>query len=123
MDAKETERRKMIGEIGVLRETYASCIETMRHLGHRIPVALAVAVESGSLVHARKMLDHVLAHHGLLRKAASWRALEAIAEECRKGDGEDGKRVCLYSHEGDLLGRHTSQADAYAQEAAIRANQ
>lgn len=47
---------------------------------------------------------------------------EAIVKKCKKGDGEEGKSTCLYSHEGKLLGRHKSKQDAYKQEAAIKAH-
>lgn len=54
-----------------------------------------------------------------VRLLAAADRLVAIVEKCHKGDAEDGKHVCLYSHEGDLLGRHKDKQDAYVQEYAI----
>lgn len=47
----------------------------------------------------------------------------AVIRECKKGDGEEGKSICLYSKStGKLLGRHKNKADAHKQEAAIKAH-
>jgi len=45
---------------------------------------------------------------------------DAIIRKCEKGDGEEGKPYCLYSHKGELLGRHPSKASAVKQEQAIK---
>lgn len=46
----------------------------------------------------------------------------AIVKKCKKGDAKEGKDICLYSHDGKLLGRHKTKEDAYKQEYAIQKN-
>lgn len=46
---------------------------------------------------------------------------DAIIRKCKSGDSESGKPWCLYSHEGELLGRHPNEASARKQECAIKA--
>ena len=46
---------------------------------------------------------------------------DAIIRKCKDGDAEKGKPICLYSHEGKLLGRHPSEESALKQERAIKA--
>ena len=45
---------------------------------------------------------------------------DAIIRKCKPGDAEEGKPVCLYSHEGKLLGRHPNEESARKQERAIK---
>ncbi len=46
-----------------------------------------------------------------------------VIRRCRKGDAQDGKSVCLYTHDGKrLLGRHRSRASAERQERAVKAH-
>jgi hypothetical protein len=46
----------------------------------------------------------------------------AVIRKCKKGDAEEGKPWCLYTHDGSkLLGRHPSRESAEKQEAAIKA--
>lgn len=46
----------------------------------------------------------------------------AIIKKCKKGDAKGDKVICLYSHDGKLLGRHKDKASAYRQEYAIEKN-
>lgn len=46
---------------------------------------------------------------------------DAIIRKCKDGDAEEGKPICLYSHENKLLGRHPNEASARKQESAIKA--
>jgi len=46
----------------------------------------------------------------------------AVIRKCKKGDSEEGKPWCLYTHDGSrLLGRHPSKESAVKQEQAIKA--
>jgi len=45
----------------------------------------------------------------------------AVIHKCKKGDSQEGKSWCLYTHDGSrLLGRHKTKSDAEAQERAIQ---
>jgi len=47
---------------------------------------------------------------------------KAVIRKCKSGDAQEGKPICLYSHEGKLLGRHPSKESAVKQEQAIKAH-
>lgn len=120
-----------------LRDLYARCARIAERLGDEVPNELHMAIASGSLVIARRMLDAYLVSSGLEPSAEAWKALEAKAEAA------DARRVrltlamsmaagrktaiirhcgddwCLYSHDGKLLGRHATREKALAQEQAI----
>lgn len=67
--------------------------------------------------------EEVRKYHDLLGRVRNARTRIAIVKRCEKGDGEDGKEVCLYSHSGKLLGRHPNVESAKRQEAAIKAHE
>jgi len=47
---------------------------------------------------------------------------KAVVRKCKPGDAEDGKPICLYTHDDSkLLGRHPSKESAKKQEQAIKA--